>query len=135
MTQHIQSKISANTKSDWRPFKVAGTLCSLVAAIALATHAIAADAEKPKPASEATKAANNALLKELPFNDKTSFELAHKGFIAPLPSTVIKGASGNVIWDPTKRFYQGRRGSTGHDQPQSLAAVTVDQHLRLVRGD
>nr|WP_218583523.1 MBL fold metallo-hydrolase [Pseudomonas sp. C1C7] len=81
---------------------MAGVVCSLVAAIALATQAIAAEAEKPKPASEATKAANNALLKELPFNDKTSFELAHKGFIAPLPSTVIKGGSGNVIWDPAK---------------------------------
>ncbi|MFQ6575185.1 alkyl/aryl-sulfatase [Pseudomonas sp. UM16] len=80
--------------------KVAGVTCSLVVALALATEVVAAD--KPKPASEATKAANNALLKELPFNDKTSFELAHKGFIAPLPSEVVKGASGNVIWDPTK---------------------------------
>ncbi|MBM3104146.1 MBL fold metallo-hydrolase [Pseudomonas sp. V1] len=74
--------------------------CSLMVAIALATQAMAA--EQPKPASEATKAANNALLKELPFNDKTSFELAHKGFIAPLPSEVIKGKAGNVIWDPAK---------------------------------
>ena len=95
-------------RGEFRVLKTAGVICSLVAAIAVATQAIAAEAEKPKPASEATKAANNALLKELPFNDKTSFELAHKGFIAPLPSTVIKGASGNVIWDPTKRFYQGR---------------------------
>lgn len=80
--------------------KVAGMTCSLVVAIALATQAMAA--EQPKPATEATKAANNALLKELPFNDKTSFELAHKGFIAPLPSEVIKGNAGNVIWDPAK---------------------------------
>ncbi|WP_230981937.1 alkyl sulfatase dimerization domain-containing protein [Pseudomonas sp. Bc-h] len=41
-------------------------------------------------------------MKELPFSDKTSFELAHKGFIAPLPSAVIKGTSGNVVWDPAK---------------------------------
>jgi alkyl sulfatase BDS1-like metallo-beta-lactamase superfamily hydrolase len=68
----------------------------------MANPTVAADAEKPKPASEATKAANNALLKELPFTDKTSFELAHKGFIAPLPSAVIKGTSGNVVWDPAK---------------------------------
>jgi len=33
--------------------------------------------EKPKLAAEATKAANNVLLKELPFTDKLSFELAH----------------------------------------------------------
>ncbi len=80
--------------------RVAGMTCSLVVAIALATQAMAA--EQPKAATEATKAANNALLKELPFNDKTSFELAHKGFIAPLPSEVIKGKAGNVIWDPAK---------------------------------
>ncbi|MNF44056.1 Metallo-beta-lactamase superfamily protein [compost metagenome] len=89
-------------RGESRPLKVAGTICSLVAAIALTTQAFAAESEKPKPASEATKAANNALLQELPFNDKTSFELAHKGFIAPLPTGVLKGASGNVIWDPTK---------------------------------
>lgn len=85
-----------------RSSKIAGTLFSLVAAITMANPTVAADAEKPKPASEATKAANNALLKELPFTDKTSFELAHKGFIAPLPSAVIKGTSGNVVWDPGK---------------------------------
>ncbi|MNO64511.1 Metallo-beta-lactamase superfamily protein [compost metagenome] len=89
-------------RGESRPLKVAGTICSLVAAIALTTQAFAAESEKPKPASEATKMANNALLQELPFNDKTSFELAHKGFIAPLPTGVLKGASGNVIWDPTK---------------------------------
>ena len=90
MIQHIQSKMSADTKSDWRPLKVAGTLCSLVAAIALATQAVAADAEKAKPASEATKAANNALLKELPFNDKTSLELAHRGLLRPCHRLSLK---------------------------------------------
>jgi alkyl sulfatase BDS1-like metallo-beta-lactamase superfamily hydrolase len=89
-------------QSKHRPSKIAGTILSLVAAITMANPTVAADAEKPKPASEATKAANNALLKELPFSDKTSFELAHKGFIAPLPSAVIKGTSGNVVWDPAK---------------------------------
>lgn len=72
----------------------------LAAAIAMTNHAWAA--ESPKPATEATKAANDALLKELPFNDKTSFELAHKGFIAPLPSDPVKGPNGNMIWDPNK---------------------------------
>ncbi|MNJ07412.1 Metallo-beta-lactamase superfamily protein [compost metagenome] len=92
--------------------KVAGMTCSLVVAIALATQAMAA--EQPKPATEATKAANNALLKELPFNDKTSFELAHKGFIAPLPTEVIKGKSGNVIWDPSKYAFI-KEGETAPD--------------------
>ncbi len=72
----------------------------LAAAISMTTQAWAA--EQPKPATDATKAANDALLQELPFNDKTSFELAHKGFIAPLPSEPIKGEKGNMIWDPAK---------------------------------
>lgn len=72
----------------------------LAAAISMTTQAWAAEA--PKPATDATKSANDELLKELPFNDKTSFELAHKGFIAPLPTDPIKGPNGNMIWDPAK---------------------------------
>ncbi|AEC20391.1 putative alkyl sulfatase [Pusillimonas sp. T7-7] len=59
-------------------------------------------AESPKPAEEATKKANAELMKELPFSDKTSFELAHKGFIAPLPDGLIKGPTDNLVWDPGK---------------------------------
>lgn len=59
-------------------------------------------AEQPKPATKPTSEANAAVLKELPFADKTPFELAHKGFVAPLPQSMIKGAAGNVIWDPAK---------------------------------
>lgn len=75
---------------------------SFLLATAVAFGSSAWAAEQAKPATDATKAANDALLKELPFNDKTSFELAHKGFIAPLPSEPIKGANGNMIWDPSK---------------------------------
>ncbi|WP_105903100.1 alkyl/aryl-sulfatase [Vibrio gangliei] len=56
----------------------------------------------PKEATTATQQANNKLYSTLPFSDKTDFENAHKGFIAPLPKSIIKGESGNVIWDPTK---------------------------------
>lgn len=97
--QFPRHPLSPNTRQS---LKVVGSICSLVAAMAMVSHAMAAEVEKPKPASVATKEANDALLKELPFDDKTSFELAHKGFIAPLPSAVIKGSSGNVIWDPSK---------------------------------
>lgn len=77
-----------------------GASMVLATTVALAPPASAAEASKP--ATDATKAANAALLKELPFEDKTSFELAHRGFIAPLPSQPIKGAQGNMIWDPAK---------------------------------
>lgn len=76
------------------------TLVSLAATYPCFTRGASA-AEDPKPATASTKAANAALLKELPFADKTAFELAHKGFIAPLPKEVLKG-EGGVIWDPAK---------------------------------
>ena len=55
-----------------------------------------------KSASAATKSANDVLLNELPFSDKSDFENARKGFIEALPSDAIKGEAGNVIWDPGK---------------------------------
>ncbi|PLP18186.1 hypothetical protein CWM92_33625, partial [Klebsiella michiganensis] len=54
----------------------------------------------PKEAAAATKQANDALYKQLPFSDNTDFTNAHKGFIAALPTEVIKGEQGNVIWNP-----------------------------------
>jgi alkyl sulfatase BDS1-like metallo-beta-lactamase superfamily hydrolase len=58
--------------------------------------------EVAKPATSYTRAANAALIDSLSFTDKTSFELARKGLIAPLPDTVIKGQSGKVAWDPSR---------------------------------
>ncbi|RTY46926.1 MBL fold metallo-hydrolase [Enterobacter hormaechei subsp. steigerwaltii] len=57
---------------------------------------------KPQDATATTRQANNALYKKLPFADKTDFENAHKGFIAPLPQNMIKGEQGNLIWNPAK---------------------------------
>lgn len=77
----------------------------LVSAITLAVFTLvqagpgmAQDARKD--ATSATKAANQKLLGELPFSDKSDFDDAHRGFVAPLPDTVIKGPSGNAIWNP-----------------------------------
>lgn len=55
-----------------------------------------------KDASETTKAANAALLQALPFDNTSDFDDAQRGLIAPLPSAVIEGASGALIWDPRK---------------------------------
>lgn len=64
----------------------------------LATVAVPGFAQvSPKEATAATKQANDALYKQLPFANKTDFTDAHKGFIAPLPDAVIKGEQGNVI--------------------------------------
>lgn len=75
-------------------------LAVLEATATVDANAAAADARKD--ATAATKAANSALLNELPFSDKTDFENAHKGLLAPLPSAMIKDDSGGLIWDPNK---------------------------------
>jgi alkyl sulfatase BDS1-like metallo-beta-lactamase superfamily hydrolase len=56
-------------------------------------------AQSGTPASEATIAANKAVLDYLPFDDKRDFENAKRGFIATLENPVIKGASGNTVID------------------------------------
>lgn len=71
--------------------------CAL-GALLTASPVIAQDSRND--ATEATKAANAELLKKLPFADKSDFENARKGFVAPLPEEVLKGAAGNVIWNP-----------------------------------
>lgn len=57
---------------------------------------------QPKEASQFTIVANQALLEQLPFEDKRDFEEAMRGFIAPLPGNgLIKADDGRVIWDMT----------------------------------
>lgn len=55
----------------------------------------------PKPATSATKAANEAVLKELPFQNRLDFAEAQRGLIAPIDPPVLRGASGLPIWDLT----------------------------------
>ncbi|NOV20821.1 MBL fold metallo-hydrolase [Ensifer adhaerens] len=69
----------------------------------IAATAVPAEAQSPQPqkdATEATKAANAKLLQQLPFSDTSDFEDAKRGLVAPLPSELIKGESGNAIWNP-----------------------------------
>ncbi len=53
-----------------------------------------------KDASVATRAANDALAKSLPFEDRRDFEEAGRGLIAPLPDGgVIRAKDGTPVWD------------------------------------
>ncbi|MGC1098714.1 alkyl sulfatase dimerization domain-containing protein [Pantoea agglomerans] len=72
---------------------------ALAGLLSTASLSVFAD-EAQKDSAPATKQANDALYQQLPFDNKSDFEDAHKGFIAALPDAVIKGESGNVIWDP-----------------------------------
>jgi alkyl sulfatase BDS1-like metallo-beta-lactamase superfamily hydrolase len=69
-----------------------------VVGVGLAYPAFAQD--QRKDATTATKAANDRLLDELPFSDRSDFENAKRGLIAPLPSEMIEGQAGNPIWNP-----------------------------------
>ena len=49
-------------------------------------------------ATQATREANAALSGRLPFDDTTDFVLAERGFIAPLPATVMTAAGDRPAW-------------------------------------
>jgi alkyl sulfatase BDS1-like metallo-beta-lactamase superfamily hydrolase len=70
---------------------------------------------EPKPASETTEAANRALLRQLPFEDRRDFEDAARGLIAPLPANgTITDDAGQVVWD-LSRFDFLRRDDEAPD--------------------
>ena len=69
----------------------------LFAAVSLTTMAYAQT--QPKPATDATKAANSVVQQYLNFNDREDFENATLGLIGKPDTLTIRGPSGNVIWD------------------------------------
>src|SRR5262245_24758068 len=58
-----------------------------------------AQATQPKPATAATKAANAAVLKALPFSDHADFADASRGLLVRPETLTIRDASGRVVWD------------------------------------
>ncbi|WP_158129125.1 alkyl/aryl-sulfatase [Vibrio fluvialis] len=72
------------------------SVLALVIAAMVTSGASAAD---PKPATQATIDANNAVKQSLPFSDKKDFENAQKGLIAKQDVVTIKNDKGDVVWD------------------------------------
>lgn len=73
---------------------------ALAVSMTLAAAPVAAQQGAPsKPATAATKAANEAVLKALPFSDKEDFANAQRGFIGKPDTLTIKNAKGDVVWD------------------------------------
>ena len=76
------------------------SLVPLIAlSLALAQQGSTSAQEAPKPATEVTKAANQAVQEYLNFNDKQDFEDAQRGFIDKPATLTIKNAKGDVVWD------------------------------------
>lgn len=81
-----------------KPLVQSLALCGIFSTLSAQVYADASQ----KDAAPATKQTNDALYQQLPFDNKTDFTDAHKGFIAALPDAVIKGKGGNLVWDPKK---------------------------------
>lgn len=64
----------------------------------------------PNAATDTTKKANEAIANYLPFTNKQDFEDARRGFIADLPSPVIKGKDGKTVIDLTQYDFLNKEG-------------------------
>ncbi len=93
---------------------------SVIVALAAVLASAGYAQTQPKPATEATKAANRALQQYLNFNDREDFDNATRGLIAKPETLTIKGEKGNVVWDLEEyagstclpKRIDGRRAST-----------------------
>lgn len=103
-----------------REFLIAGLSVLALAAGGAILPAHGQDQDVRKGATAATKSANQTLLNTLPFADKSDFDDAKRGLIAPLPTEAIKGPSGNMIWNPDQY---------GFIKPDAAAPDTVNPSL------
>lgn len=84
-----------------------------------------------KDATKFTKAANQALLEQLPFEDKRDFEEAMRGFIAPLPGNgMIKDDNGRIVWDMTRFDFI----EDGSDAPDTVNPSLWRQAQLILKG-
>ncbi|MBH5367275.1 MBL fold metallo-hydrolase [Bradyrhizobium sp. CNPSo 4016] len=77
---------------------------SAIAAVSLVGTAVRAQTGRnqsatAKPPTEFTKAANRRVLETLPFNDRTDFENAQRGFIAGVPGNALRDPQGKATFD------------------------------------
>src|SRR6267142_7029248 len=78
-------------------FSIAGGFVIMTAYSAVPAHA--APGAEPKPATAATQAYLEQFSASLPFADRQDFELATRGFVAPIPGNRILDAKGNLLRD------------------------------------
>jgi len=86
---------------------------------------------KGKPPSSFTIAAQDALRKSLPFNDKLDFDEAKRGFIAAPPYKQIMAEAGHVAWDIGKYEFllQGKDFDSIHPSLQRIAILNMGYGL------
>jgi alkyl sulfatase BDS1-like metallo-beta-lactamase superfamily hydrolase len=72
------------------------TTSAALLALALTTQPLWAQSKNAEPA---TRAANDAFVKSLPFSDRADFDDAKRGFVATLPDGVIAGPGGRPAFN------------------------------------
>ncbi|GAB7125925.1 alkyl sulfatase dimerization domain-containing protein [Silvimonas sp. JCM 19000] len=85
----------------------------------------------PNPPTDATRKANDAVAQYLPFSNTQDFDDARHGFIADLPSPLIKGASGNTVIDLSAYDFLKKQGPA----PESVnPSLWRQSQLLAIRG-
>jgi alkyl sulfatase BDS1-like metallo-beta-lactamase superfamily hydrolase len=79
-----------------KQLRTASALSLALAAFVLTNEPLHAQSKDAEPA---TRAANDAFVKSLPFSDRADFDDAKRGFIATLPDGVIAGPGGRPAFD------------------------------------
>ncbi|MFP3588647.1 alkyl sulfatase dimerization domain-containing protein [Paraburkholderia sp. SIMBA_055] len=65
----------------------------------------------PNQATDATRKVNQAVADYLPFSNTQDFEDVRRGYIADLPSSVIKGTAGNTVIDLSQYDFLRQNGA------------------------
>jgi alkyl sulfatase BDS1-like metallo-beta-lactamase superfamily hydrolase len=101
---------------------------SIMLTIGIGQPVLAADTAKP--ATEATKEANAAVLQALPFGNKQAFEDSARGFIAPLENNgVVKNAKGDTVYDAQRwDFLKGDQPAPDTVNPSIWRQAQIMQH-------
>src|SRR3984885_6385140 len=83
-------------ENDMTSNRIATSLAAVSLAFAFNTSPVLA---QQKDAEPATRAANDAFLKSLPFSDRADFDDARRGFIATVPDGAIAGPGARPAFD------------------------------------
>ena len=81
-----------------RPISRIALLALLLSATAIGAEAPGGDLD-PKPASAATRAAQQAVAASLPAEDGRDADFAQRGFVATRADPVIRNAQGKPVWN------------------------------------
>jgi len=85
------------------------TLLAAAVASACIASVHAQEPSAPKPPTQATVRANQAVAQAMAMDDRTDFDEASRGLVARLPDPIVKDEAGRLVWDENR--YAFMKGS------------------------